>query len=232
MLLAIARFDAPRALASIGNGNQFVVGGIDLGQRRALGIGGVGERAVFVGEMRTATVQFKLFVRPKGCQFNRAHRQLEHARVKVFDEHAVRLVILRLQTERVRFDAKIDVLRDENRPLFRVRFLHGNGQLNDAAVHIVVAAGEVAVLVFVLENDAQPASVREGDPFAQTAFGAQTVERARNGARVRPALGGFAFEPVNFLDDLDGNQDVVLLKIEDRVRVVQKNVGVENVIFH
>src|SRR2546427_4632755 len=35
VLLAIARFDAPRALASIGNGNQFVVGGIDLGQRRS-----------------------------------------------------------------------------------------------------------------------------------------------------------------------------------------------------
>ena len=182
--------------------------------------------------MRTSAVQLKLFLRPEGCQLSRAHRQLEHARVQVFDEHAVGLVILRLQAERVRFDAKIDVLGDENRPLFRVRFLHGNGQRNDAAVHIVVAAGEVAVLVFVPENDAQPASVRQGDAFAQTAFGAQTVERARNGAGVRAALGGFAFEPVNFLDDLDGNQEVVLLKIEDRVRVVQENVGVENVIFH
>ena len=90
----------------------------------------------------------------------------------------------------------------------------------------------MAVLVSVVEHDPQPASIRQADAFTQTALGAQTVQRARYHAGVGAALGGFAFEPVHFLDDLNGNQDVVLLKIEDGVGVVKEDVGVENVIFH
>ena len=63
-------------------------------------------------------------------------------------------------------------------------------------------------------------------------LGAQTVERARDGARIGATLGGFTFEPVDLLDDFNGNQDIMLLKTEDGIGVVKKNVGVENVIFH
>src|SRR6185437_2825467 len=118
------------------------------------------------------------------------------------------------------------------RPLFGVRLLDGRGQRDDAAVHVVVAEGGVTILALVLKNDAQPSAVREGDALAQPALRTQTVERAGNRAGVGAPLRGFAFEPVNFLDDLDGDQDVVLLKIEDRVGVVKKDVGVQNVIFH
>ena len=69
-------------------------------------------------------------------------------------------------------------------------------------------------------------------PSLKLPFAAQAIEHARNGAGVLAELGGFAFEAVNFLDDFDGNQDVVFLEVEERVGIVEENVGVKNVIFH
>jgi hypothetical protein len=37
---------------------------------------------------------------------------------------------------------------------------------------------------------------------------------------------------VNFLDDLDGHEDGVFLEIDERIGVVEQDVGVENVVFH
>ena len=68
--------------------------------------------------------------------------------------------------------------------------------------------------------------------LAQAAFAAKAVEHPRNLPRILAELGGFALEAVNLLDDLDGDQDVVVVKVEERVGVVENNVGVENVIFH
>src|SRR5438552_15855200 len=109
--------------------------------------------------MPASAVEFKFFILSKSGHFGRADRQLEHAGVKVLDEHAVALVILGLQSGRVGFDAKIDVLGTANRPLLRGRLLHGNRQPPDAAIDVVVAEGGAAVLPSVLENDAEPAPV-------------------------------------------------------------------------
>src|SRR3989442_12901359 len=43
----------------------------------------------------------------------------------------------------------------------------------------------------------------------------QAVQRSRDGAGIGATLGGFPFEPVDLLDDFDGNQDIMLLKTED-----------------
>ena len=50
--------------------------------------------------------------------------------------------------------------------------------------------------------------------------------------RILPKLAGFPFEAVNFLNDFDGDQDVVFLKAQNGVGIVEKDVGVEDVIFH
>src|SRR5258708_371557 len=48
---------------------------------------------------------------------------------------------------------------------------------------------------------------------------------------ISPALGALAFELVDFLDDINGNDDVVVFEFEDGLRVVQKDVGVEDVVL-
>ena len=52
-------------------------------------------------------------------------------------------------------------------------------------------------------------------------------------ARVLAQLGRFALEPVDLLDDLDRQQDVVIVELEQRIGVVQQNIGIKDVIlFH
>ena len=67
--------------------------------------------------------------------------------------------------------------------------------------------------------------------FAQAAVAAKAVEHPRHAARVLAQFGGLALEAVNFLDDFDGNQDVIVLEAQKRIGIVQEDVGVENVIF-
>ncbi len=67
----------------------------------------------------------------------------------------------------------------------------------------------VAVL---LKGDFQFAAVGQFHTFAQAAFAAKTVEHPGHRARVLAQFAGLAFEPVNFLDDFNGNEDVVILE--------------------
>ncbi len=134
------------------------------------------------------------------------HRHLHHAGVKVGDEHPVGFVILGLQTQRVGLDAQVDVLADEDGRVFRLRLLDGRGERENPVVHAVAVEMGVAVDVAVfLEDDFQFAAVGQFYPFTQTALTAKAVEHPRHHARVLAQLGRLAFEPVNFLDDLDGN---------------------------
>ena len=68
--------------------------------------------------------------------------------------------------------------------------------------------------------------------LVQAAIAAKAVEHPRHRAGVPAQLGRFAFEPVDLLQHLDGDEDGVVLKIEDRVRIVEEDVGVEYVVFH
>jgi hypothetical protein len=42
---------------------------------------------------------------------------------------------------------------------------------------------------------------------------------------------GLPFELVDFLQNLDGKQDIVVLEMEQRIRVVEQDVRIENVIL-
>ena len=189
MLLAIARSDPPHPFARVGDGDQSFAGAIDFRQRRALGIRLLGQRAVLVRKVRVFPVQLEGTDLAERRQFFRGHREFEHSRVEVLYENAIGLVILGLQPQRVGFDAEVDVLGDEDRPLPGLTFLNRDRQGDDPAVHGVVADGDVAVAFLVLENDPEPSAVGQADPFAQSAPRAQTVEGARNGAGVRAAFG-------------------------------------------
>ena len=78
------------------------------------------------------------------------------------------------------------------------------------AVPIAIA---IAIAVF-LENDLQFSAGRQLHAFAQPAFTAERVEHARDCAGILAEFAGFAFEPIDFLNDLDGDQDRVFLEVE------------------
>src|SRR4029079_6363087 len=70
-------------------------------------------------------------------------------------------------------------------------------------------------------------------PFCERALGAERVQVASHDARVAPQLALVALELVDLLDDVDGNDDVVVVEAEQRPRIVQQDVGVEDeVLFH
>jgi hypothetical protein len=75
-------------------------------------------------------------------------------------------------------------------------------------------------------------AVLKRDTFAQASRAAQAVQHARHAAGVLAQLAGVALEVVDLLHDLDGDEDVVVLEVEQRVRVVEQDVGVEDVVFH
>ena len=86
-------------------------------------------------------------------------------------------------------------------------------------------------MAIFVKHDLELATVRQVHAFAQAAGAAKTVEHPRHAARVLTQVGGLALEPVNLLDDLDGNQDMIVHEAQKRVGVVQEDVCVENVIF-
>jgi len=57
MLLAVARLDAPDAVAAVNDGNQLCARRVHLGKRGLLGVRLVDKRAVFVREIALAVVQ-------------------------------------------------------------------------------------------------------------------------------------------------------------------------------
>ncbi len=52
-----------------------------------------------------------------------------------------------------------------------------------------------------------------------------------DGAGILAEFGGFALEAVDLLDDLDGQEDVVILELEQGIGVMEQNIGVKNVIL-
>ena len=81
-------------------------------------------------------------------------------------------------------------------------------------------------------GDAQRAARLERHALRErAALLAEIVEQARDGARVAAALGAFALELVDLLDDVDRDDDVVVLEPEDGVRVVEQDVRVEDVVL-
>jgi len=96
---------------------------------------------------------------------------------------------------------------------------------------VTVAVG-VAISIF-LERDFQLAASR---PISRLRSSCLRRENRRASAKPAARSGRVRddsrLEAVNLLDDFDGNHDVIVREIKERVWVVEKDVGVEYVIFH
>src|ERR1700724_3689523 len=79
------------------------------------------------------------------------------------------------------------------------------------------------------QHDTQGATVLEGDALGELARRAQVVEVVRDQPRMPADLILAALLAVDLLDDRERDHDLVVLEGEDRVGIVQQNVGVEDV---
>ena len=82
-----------------------------------------------------------------------------------------------------------------------------------------------------MEENSEAAPAGQGHPFTQASLSPQRVENPRHRARILAAIAGFPLGAVNLFDDLDGDEDVILLKTEERVGIVEQDVCVEDVVF-
>src|SRR4051812_10110603 len=99
MLFAVARLDAPHAVAAIEDRNQFLAGGIDARKHGALGICLIHERAILVGKIFVAAVGFDFAIGAEARELLGAHREFPRAGVEILDVHPVGFVILGLQAD-------------------------------------------------------------------------------------------------------------------------------------
>src|SRR5437762_5737685 len=139
-------------------------------------------------------------------------------------------VVLRLQVEGIGLHPNIDVFADED---------HGGAvalglQLQGQRDHLVVGLARIEVVrelsgTVVGQLDAQRATVLEGDPLGELSLGAKLVEIMGDEPGVPPDLVLPALLAVDRLDRRQGHPDLVVLEGVDRVRIVQQDVGIENV---
>ena len=104
-----------------------------------------------------------------------------------------------------------------------------------------MASFRVFAEVYLAKHFTLPMSSMHGELFAelQTATTnrgarlavAEIVEEPRDGASVAPALRALPLELVYLLDRVDGDNEIVVLEFEDGVRIVKKNVCIEDVVF-
>ena len=157
---------------------------------------------------------------------------LEVACVEVLEVDLVRLVVLRVEPVHVGLEAKVDVLGDEDGGAAALGVADGDGEGEDAGIDVAgVRRGGPGAGRGFLEDDAEDAAVGEHDAFGEGTLAAEGVEAPGNGPRVLAALAGLALELVDLLDDLDGDEDVVVLEVEQGVGVVEEDVGVEDVVL-
>src|SRR5262249_15730712 len=60
------------------------------------------------------------------------------------------------------------------------------------------------------------------------AIAAQLIQSAGDFARVAAALGQLLLELIDFLEDVNRDDDLVIGEFEDRLRIVQEHVGIED----
>ena len=100
-----------------------------------------------------------------------------------------------------------------------VVFLNERGQGENPVVHGVIQT--VGIVSVFLDGNAQTSAVGQLDPVAQTAVAAKSIQHPGDRPRVPAQFRRFALKPVDFLDDLDGQNDAVFLKVQQRVWIVQ-----------
>jgi hypothetical protein len=83
-----------------------------------------------------------------------------------------------------------------------------------------------------MEENAESPPGGKIDPFAQPAGSPEAVQQSRDGARVVAAITRLPFESVDLFDDLDRNEDMIFLKAKQGMRIVEQDIGVQDVVFY
>jgi hypothetical protein len=126
----------------------------------------------------------------------------------------------------VALDARVDVLGDEDdRPS---GLLEAVGAADDAVVGGVAREQGAAALVVVEDDPDGAAGLLDPHPLGEIADVAQAVEVPDGGAGVAAEVVGVGLELVQLLDDVERDDDLVVLEHEQRVRVVQQHVRVDD----
>src|SRR5207253_1587061 len=108
---------------------------------------------------------------------------------------------------------------------------HGYCQGGDAVVADVLVH-QLARKVSLGEEHAQGSAVLQRNALGEAAvLFPESVEIARDLPRVAAQLGEIALELVDLLDDVDGDDDVVVFELEESPRIVEQDVGVEDVVL-
>ena len=163
-------------------------------------------------------------------RLERSGRQglLARSGIQLVQIHAVGLIVLGLQPDRVGLEAQVDVLADHEARLVRCGALDLHRHPQDL---VIGGAGGVQGVVRAREGDAQQSAALQRDADGQMAFQAHVVERPGHLARVAAQLGHVALEGIDLLDDLQRYDHIVFLEVAESRRVVKQHIRIEYVCF-
>ena len=150
-------------------------------------------------------------------------------------------VVLRLQAHRAGLELHVDILGDEDGR--RRKGLLDKERAGDDAIVLLGEIGQhgaqplhgrrrpIVLDEIAVDNDGQRAAVGQLHTLVHGAGVRQELlEDAVHPAGIAAALGGLlAFYRIELLENLDRNGQVIVLELEDRLRIVQQNVRVQNV---
>ena len=158
-----------------------------------------------------------------------AHLHGAIAGVQPVSIHAVCFKVLSINTQRIALHARVDVLGDEDGAQPLTIQLSGNAENQ---IVILVQLQRTFVLHRLHARYANDAALFvPDDAFKQMADAAQFVQAANHLARVAASFIIVLLERVQLLDHRERNDHLVLLKLEDRLRIVQQHVRVKDEIL-
>ncbi len=229
MLLLVARPDPPHALAELADRLDLLGRAVPAAERRVRRVLAVLEQQVLVGLVRLLDRERAVGV--ELVDVGGGDVDLGVAGVELLDVDALRRVLLGLEPERVGADAEVDVLRDEDRRPVAIAVPDLERHADDEVVDDLRRLERVGELLR-RQRDRELAAVRQRDAVGEAlALLAELVEAAGDLARVAAALRQLLLEVVDLLEDVDRDEDVVVLEVEHRPRIVEQDVRVEDVVL-
>ena len=163
------------------------------------------------------------------------HPQLAEAGVQIADVDPITGVVLGDQANSIGLNAQVGVLCDQDHRWLaahhRLQTLLLKGHRQDVVIPVapLELRRQLAEGFAAAENHLEGSPlIAVGHPIGQVALGAQPIKQAGNLTGVASLLGWIALEPVDLLDHLDRDQDVVVFKAGQGGGIVQQHVGVEH----
>ena len=83
----------------------------------------------------------------------------------------------------------------------------------------------------LLKDDAEVPAGRKRNAFAQPARATKAVQQSGDRPGVLTEFGGLALKAVDFLNDLNRQEDVVILELEQGVGIMEQDIGIKDVIL-